>query len=477
MRVSARRSVQASSTKCCAEVPMNSLVIVAIIIVLCAVALAVLFLWQQRSAVQTSVIERTTSPDSLEAWEEIQPHLPEGWSLVSALPAEVAGTLQPVDSVHAEAVIRGLGQAAPTLLTAVGGDQVFRMVGPPKALEELSAGTVDFLRDKSGRQLMSMTGSDGRIAYNARVENVGGELRGAAAAACIFQGLSVVTAQYYLHGINKNLTQISGKMSDVLGKLADQRWAKLRAAQDVVLEVNRDVANKNGRGILPQQLDATAEFWTRMANAETALREVIHECEHDYQRQRTKFLAGLCQQQSDGSMVRKRTNQRTDIEHWSECLEWHNTVGEIHVSAVRAMAIWYQIILTHDSLTRHTGVSGRYGAMVLFMRERAEFFDRWQGDLNILLADDETTITDDVKDLASGALWLATYGTFHPARTTKRRHLESAEALVDSYNARRLEMQPLLDMVRAMESPSTFYLLACGPDSDRQFDVLLATTP
>jgi hypothetical protein len=452
---------------------MNAVYIVASLIAFCVIVFALL-LWKKRNAIAPGLSAGAAASGLAVEWTEIQPHLPEDWSFVSDLSAEVAGTLKPASSVYSEALVRGLAQAAPSLLTAVRGGQTFRMIGPPEALKALDAGTVDFLRDTSGKQLMTLRGADGKFAHQARVENVGNEVRGAAAAACIFQVLSVVTAQYYLHDINKNLTQISDKISEVLGKLDDQRWAKLRAAQDIVDEVNRDVAQNSGPVSLPHQHDTIVEFWTRMSDAETSLREVIRECDHDYERHQAKFVSELCERKSGADWVRKRTHQRTDIEHWNECLKWHQTVGEVQMAAVRAMVLWYQVVLTRDSLTQQQKVPNRYAAMVLFVTQRAEHMDRWWRDRDILLAQEGKTFTDGVKDVASALLCGATLSLADPAGTTERRHLKSASELASVFEARRIQVQPLLQMVRAQQSPSTFYIRASDPGSDRRFDVLVA---
>jgi hypothetical protein len=67
------------------------------------------------------------------------------------------------------------------------------MVGPPAAFEGLAAGKLEFLLDRQGDQLMSLVDKNSKFASNARVVDVTGAANGAAAAACVFQVLSVAT--------------------------------------------------------------------------------------------------------------------------------------------------------------------------------------------------------------------------------------------------------------------------------------------
>lgn len=402
---------------------------------------------------------------------DVAEHLPKGWGQLARVPARHQGRLAPVDSLYVEGLVRGVAQAVPAFVPA--GGPLFRMIGPPPAIEGLASGRLEFLLDREGKQLMSLVGPDGKFANNARVVDVTGSANGAAAAACVFQVLSVATAQYYLHSINKNLEKISDQVAEVLGKLDDQRFGKFAAARSVVMEVQSDVLSRLGEGTLPQQLSATAEFWTRMANAETSLREAIAECELDYSRQKSKLLEGLCRRQSTGEWVRERTSQKVELELWQQMTTWQETIGTLHLSALQSMVIWYQVVLTHDSLTSSSKTRDRYSLLMSFMEERRGFLNNWWMDADIFLAQEGTTLGDNVKDIASAFVEKFTVGLYNPSVETERRHRLTRDTLAQSYNSRLGELSPVLEFATATEQPQTFYL----EHTDDGIEVLIAQEP
>ncbi len=406
------------------------------------------------------------------AWEDIQAKLPQGWARLSTVPARHAGTLVPVDSPYVEGLVRGLANVAPTW-AASSGEHLFRMIGPPSALDGLASGQLDWVYDKAGRQLMTLRGPGGEFVSNARVVNITGSAQAATAAACVFQVLSVVTAQYYLHGINTALSKISEQAAAILGKLNDQRWGKYLAAADVVMEVERDVLGRMGKGTLPQHLDASIEFWTRMASVETALREVIAECELDYTRRRDSAVSVLCKQQSTGEWVRRPTAQRDEIKQWDETREWQQSVGTLHLAGVRMMVLWYQVVLTHDTIVSSSRIRERYTSLMDFVAARADFLNGVGRDGDMILAQEGTTFADGAKDIASAFLEGFTYGLLRPARTTEDAHLAAGRALAESYTQTLSAAKPVLEFARAPAHPSTFYIESC----EGKLDILVAKPP
>lgn len=97
----------------------------------------------------------------------------------------------PVQAPLAQGVVNGLLNAAPSLFAAINGDQRFKMIGPPEALSS----TLSNMLDKQGNVLGGFVDESGKLAGQKRFEDVSGALNGAAAAAAVFQVLSVVTAR------------------------------------------------------------------------------------------------------------------------------------------------------------------------------------------------------------------------------------------------------------------------------------------
>ena len=94
-----------------------------------------------------------------------------------------------------------------------------------------------------------------------------------ATAAATFQVLSVATSQYYLHQINGSLSEIDQKVDSLNKKMEHRQLGEILAASSVIDEIYEgNLSHIATTGMVDWQAPDKVEFWTRMANAETALR-------------------------------------------------------------------------------------------------------------------------------------------------------------------------------------------------------------
>ena len=272
-------------------------------------------------------------------------------------------------------------------------------LGPPEALQKLTGGELSFMVSKEGDLMGDLVGGGGSITAKARFVREGGTaLDAAAAAAAVAAVLSVATRQYYLHEINSKLATIDQKADEILGKLDDQRVAKYRAASATVAEVHTAAVDQlNRKGALDVRFPA--EFWTRMSTAEQALREVIAECEADYDRHRQRWMAKLAELGEDGVWSRKKTQKRDDIETFEEISNWFTKTGTLHLQAVHSMTRWYQVALLHDTGVGSEDLQGRYAALSRFLDERRRYWKQQDVDEHVYLGLEGDHKFDRVRDV------------------------------------------------------------------------------
>ena len=295
-------------------------------------------------------------------WEEIESFLPDTMRTMQAPESS-----QPVTAPLVQGVLNGLANAAPSLHTAATGGQCFRVIGPPEALN----GSLSHMLDKHGNILGGMLDDSGKIAVQKRFEDMSGALNGAAAAAAVFQVLSVVTAQYYLHQISTSLANIETKVNDIHRKLSNQQLGEIAGAIETIDEIYAaNVRRVEQTGQLDWQAPDKIEFWTRISNAEQALRKNVVALEREIAQDITRIANKV----RDGKERRKESFDE-HRELLKELADWQESEAVInYLLALNGMLKWYQITLAFDSQTTGGMQNGRYEQMVKYVKERQAYF-------------------------------------------------------------------------------------------------------
>lgn len=399
-------------------------------------------------------------------WRESEALLPDGWGTVSVLPAHMHGRLQKIETPYVQALVHGVAEAAPSVAACVGSSHLFRMVGPPQALTGLANDTLHFQLDKGGQQLMNVVDHSGVIRHQPRVVEAGQQLRGAAAAACAFQVLSVATAQYYLHQIAHQLGRIEAKVDAVLARLDEQRHGRLIAASTVVREVYESTLQQLEGGTLPQRLSGTVEFWSRMSHAEDGLRTAIAELEAEYTRVGEGWRGKLGEyNKTKREWFRAPTRKRTEIEVWEDVAAQTDRIVILHTASCAAMAQWYQVVLTYDAMTNSETIAARYGALRHFVGDRQPFIEQLATDRDFFLGREGDSRWDTAADAA--ALPLTLVGAPEVAKRTDERHASSRASLASAYERLGDLQKPLCDLHRAMNGGASEFIVQNQGTPDR----------
>lgn len=395
-------------------------------------------------------------------WGEIEEYLPDTVR-ISQMPEKTS----PVNAPLLQGILHGLANAAPSLYTAVTSGQCFRVIGPPEAL----SGTLSHMLDKQGNVLGGMLDESGKLAAQKRFEDMSGALNGAAAAAAIFQVLSVVTAQYYLHQISTSLANIESKVSDIHRKLSNQQLGDIAGAIETIDEIYAaNVRRVEETGQLDWQAPDKIEFWTRISNAEQALRRNVIALE----REATQDITKISNKVRDGQERRKESFDE-HRELLQELRDWQDSeVVSNYLLALNGMLKWYQITLAFDSQSIGGMQNGRYEQMVKYIKERRAAFGPLKREHTFILnRPDGTSWKDDLR--TGGAALLAgvnplVLGIFTSAgagvavhRSRLRRFEQDRKEAIKNINKPDV---PLLkasaqfdSLVKSFDSPSSFYLV------------------
>lgn len=435
-------------------------------------------------AVGLTLLLRVPRPERRELqWMDVSCSLPPQWGIVAAGPSD--RTVRPIHAPFAQAFVRAAVSVAPTLQTALEGGRLFRLIGPPEALKAMDAGALKFLNDKQGDMLGTLVKSQGGpFEHNARWESAAPSMQGAATAAALFQLLSIATAQYYLHQISAALQSIDSKVTDLVGHIEDARIGKLNAARDVLREVHEGCLRRFEANEGLESFKAPPEFWARMANAETQLREVIHETEAELRRKAAEWRAQLGSKNPDGSWTRESKGKVIETKALNDIRSWLERRMPVYTEAVGLMTKWYQVALAFDAFNDPDAARPRYAASIGFMSERRRTGLMLEGEHRFWL-DAEGGVWTDLGSgwtiaaagavaLAAGALagplgpflggavggWVAGTGAARDAK-----HKESKHGVLEVGNAVRHMSASFASMATASGSMSSqFFLMRSGPD-------------
>ena len=394
-----------------------------------------------------------TKKAQLATWDEIEGFLPDS---IRVSPAPK--TSSPVKAPLAQGVLNGLANAAPSLFTAANGGQCFRVIGPPEAL----SGTLSHMLDKQGNILGGMLDDSGKIAGQKRFEDMSGSLNGAAAAAAVFQVLSVVTAQYYLHQISTSLANIESKVSDIHRKLSNQQFGDIAGAIETIDEIYAaNVRRVEETGQLDWQAPDKVEFWTRIANAEQALRRNVIALEKEI----AQDITIISNKVRDGQERRKESFDEhrellQELRDWQESEAVNN-----YLLALNGMLKWYQITLAFDSQTIGGMQNGRYEQMVKYIKERQAAFGSLKREHAFILdRPDGTSWKDDLRTgsaLLMGAFWgpLAGYTIHHTRQKNFKRDRGEAMKQLSQHEVAVFKTSARFEsFAEALNKPNDFYI-------------------
>lgn len=315
-------------------------------------------------------------------WEDIQQYLPDMIQQSSDTKRESI----PVSNPWIQCGLNGIANAAPSIYTAANSGKYLKIIGPPEAL----AGTFQHMTDKQGNILGGLVDKSGTIRGQTRFEASSASLNATAAAAATFQILSVVTAQYYLHEISTSLKNIEKKLDVLILKMESKQLGEIKGAIETINEIyDGNIRHIESTGDIDWQAPDKVEFWTRIANAETALRANLHALEKEI----SNGLKKISEKVRNG---RKRTKEsynehRNLLKDLNEFLQ--SDIVHYYILALQGMMRWYQLVLAFDSHSHEVIKKGRYEQMVKFVKDRNYFF---------------THLTDEYKfilDRPDGASW------------------------------------------------------------------------
>jgi len=289
----------------------------------------------------------------------------------------VAGS--PVSNPWIQSGLNGLLGAAPSLHTAMNGGKYLEIVGPPEAL----SGTLSHMMDSEGRLLGGLVNENGQLAGQTRFQNAAKSLNAAAAAAVVFQVLSVATSQYYLHQISASLNELEKKVDALGRKLSHLQYGEIRGAVEVIDDIYwSNIAHIQSTGMVDWQPPGKVEFWTRMSNAETALRKNVQALEKELLETFQKFSSSVRKENervTESYSAHKAILKDLEAAHQSESVV-------CYLLALRGMMRWHQLVLAFDSHAREVARNGRYNSMTLYMRERCLFMQKLAAEHEFILA-------------------------------------------------------------------------------------------
>lgn len=196
--------------------------------------------------------------EQVESYRVRDPYAPDRELLVEFVPASLSQLSAeavhdlPVQGHTARNAFDGIINSIPKAAAMIESGMTMRVVGPPEALVGLAHGSLELVTS-GGRTLgMARDVGSGEIAAHLRFGRSG--VTPAMGAVGVFQVMSVMTGQYYLHRIDRKLGQIqSGVDRIIIGQQAEA-FGKVAAAA----RRNKQVHDGLLRGITPTDTDRHA---------------------------------------------------------------------------------------------------------------------------------------------------------------------------------------------------------------------------
>lgn len=192
--------------------------------------------------------------DEPPSYRVVDPTAPDRELLVEFVPSSLAELSEESEATSLSDTIAGrnavdaLVDSLPKAAALIESGMTMRVVGPPQALEGLGSG-VYTLVSSGGRDLGQVrevaTGQ-----FGSRLEVAGG-VTPAMGALAVFQVMSVVTGQYYLHRIDSKL----GSIQATVDRLVRGQQSELQGQIEGAAELNERVRERLLDGIPPDQQD------------------------------------------------------------------------------------------------------------------------------------------------------------------------------------------------------------------------------
>jgi len=399
--------------------------------------------------------EIKTQEKSLESaqvsWDEVQRLLPDSFELASPHQKK----LKEIKTPYVQTIVHGLASATPPLITALNSGKYLKIIGPPDALAQ----NLPFLKDKAGNILGEYLGPDGKIAFKARFEVASPSLNGAAAAACVFQFLSVATAQYYLHEITQSLQTIEKKADQILVKLESQQRGKALAALEIIKEVYSHNLRAIGRtGELDWSMPSKTEFWSRMSSAETSLRELIYSLESEITTKLQSIMSDVSTTDKNGDLVRVKDTVNERAEIINRMIDIYSHDLDVYRVALLGTMQWYQVVLAFDTKSNFSNLESRYNSMIQFIHNRNVFLREVCNTFNFVTTDAGTkfTVVDGFLVFSSPGGYIVREFILKPSRERKRQVLSKKinDVSVPYWES----VMNLSKFEKSIESPRDFFL-------------------
>jgi hypothetical protein len=210
--------------------------------------------------VELAVVDATppavVQPETPESFRVRDPDFPQRELLVEFVPADMAqlaagaGAGEVGDGDHAlrnafDGVINSIPKAA-VLLEA---GNTMRVVGPPHALAGLADGSYELVTSAGKSLGMVRDVGSGQFAAHLRFAKAG--ITPAAGAMAVFQVMSVMTGQYYLHRIDAKLETIEGGVKALIRNHTADLYGQIEAAARLNEQVRANLLD----GIAPNRSD------------------------------------------------------------------------------------------------------------------------------------------------------------------------------------------------------------------------------
>lgn len=244
-------------------------------------------------------------------------------------------------------LLGGVLQCLPALAAELQAEGKYAVRLAPEALAGLRSGELRWMYDRQGEQLCDVVAKNGRVQHKGRLRPLD---PGPQMAAAVFQVLSVVTAQYYLHEISQELKSIGREVRALRDTQLDLVAGQLHAASAIILEMHALTFDGLEAGRSLAELPEPDEFWSRLSNAELAIRSVIETSELAYNRAFAGAFAALSETK-DGARVRRVVTEAAEKRALTEFNGWADDWGPLWWAGVRAMADWHSVVLARAALT------------------------------------------------------------------------------------------------------------------------------
>jgi hypothetical protein len=295
-------------------------------------------------------------------------------------------------------LLQGLVGALPAVNAALRAEGKYVALVPPGELIALRRGDLNWMYDQENRQLADLVDRHGRITKKARLVPLGPE----AAAAAVFQLLSVVTSQYYLHQIHDELTSIKEDLRRVEGRMVDTHLGAVLGAADIVDEMHALTMGAVAEGHDLASLPEPAEFWSRLAVAEHPLRSATHAAELAFVRLAEGLREELGQRASDGSVAKRVLRRNEERRALQKVIGWARDWGTLWWASARATADWYAVVLVRSMLTDSPILRMRLAQNGQVWERQRAFMAHAAREIGWLLGPSGTHWLDRVTDVAPG---------------------------------------------------------------------------